>query len=289
MTHVADAWNRFWFRPASPLGPIAVRALLAGNALWIVLSRPTLPNLTSWPDEMWRDAMPYRALRFLIVPGQPAIEQLLFALLHVALLAALVGVVPRAACAVSGVLLYHFAPFEEVLAHPQGPALRGLTFPLLGLLALSFAPAPRLRDDWSPDFRWPVALAQALFCFQYVAPAIAKLKVAGFAWALPETVSRSIVWTASTFAEPLPWARTVATSAFLCGVIAVTTLVTEVLFPLVLVSSRAAAVLVPIVAVGHVGVAKTLGVVFLNFPMLLMYIDWDALARRLESRRRQKL
>ena len=36
--HALMFWNRFWFRPASPLGMLAVRFILAANALWLVLA-----------------------------------------------------------------------------------------------------------------------------------------------------------------------------------------------------------------------------------------------------------
>jgi hypothetical protein len=284
MNRVMQLWDDFWFRPASPLGPRAVRTIVAANALWIILSRPSLPQATNWPAVMWKPAMPMRALRFGIVPGHPLVEYVLFGLLHVALVCAIVGLWPRLASALSGILLYHFGAFEEVIAHAPGPAFRGLTFPILALLALSFGRAPKNDDAWSPDFRWPVALAQALFCFQYVAPAIAKLKAAGLSWASADTVSRSIIWTASSFYEFPPWAESVARNSFLCGTIAIVTLASEVLFPIVLVSPRAAAILIPLALIGHIGVAMTIGVVFLNIPMLLIFVDWDALAARFHAR-----
>jgi hypothetical protein len=281
--NLSQAWQRFWFRSASPLGPIVVRTLLAVNALWIIMSRPNLPALSGWPRVFWASAIPYRAARFLIVPGMPQLEMGLYMLLHIALIACIIGILPRLACFASGLLLYHFAPFEEVMWHSQGPALRGLTFPVLGLLVLSFAPGPGVghRSSWSPEFRWPVALVQALFCFQYLGPGITKLKAAGLAWAMPDTIRRAIIWTTTAFAEQPPWAHRIANDAFWCGVIAVVTLVTELLFPLVLVSRTAALILPAIALIGHFGIAQTLGVAYLNALLLLIFLPFDTLASKI--------
>ncbi|HET7295482.1 MAG TPA: hypothetical protein VFM88_23910, partial [Vicinamibacteria bacterium] len=117
-----------------------------------------------------------RKLRFLMVFGLP-MERALYGVLHLTLLTALAGIFPRASCFVSGLLLYHFAPFETII-RTANPYLRGLTIPTLGLLVLSFSrcgdalalgmrqrrevPAP----SW--EYRWPLRLVQVLFCQVYL-------------------------------------------------------------------------------------------------------------------------
>ena len=62
-----SVWNRFWFRDESPVNLIAARIILALNALWLVLSRPKLTEILTWPRAFWIHADPYTRSRFLIV------------------------------------------------------------------------------------------------------------------------------------------------------------------------------------------------------------------------------
>src|SRR5688500_14201664 len=140
-------WERFWHRPEPARNLAVARVLLAGTALWMVLSRAALPEVAGLPDEMFLRVSPERRLRFLMGLG-PGAERALFALLHLALLGALLGVRPRVTCLLSAVLLYHFAPFETIIRSPN-PYLRGLTIPTLGLAILAASPcADALRLPW---------------------------------------------------------------------------------------------------------------------------------------------
>src|SRR5262245_63081429 len=108
------AWDRFWFQPASPTGLTVARALVAANTLWILLSRRDLPDIVSWPPEFWASVDRFTKLRFMVGVLPLEAERALYVLLYIALVAALVGVRARIACLVAGLLLYHFAPLEEI-------------------------------------------------------------------------------------------------------------------------------------------------------------------------------
>ena len=110
----ASAWARFWYGPEPALNLAAARVLLAAAGLWVVLSRHDLPGILAYPPELWAGVSPERRLRFLMVLDVGA-ERALYALLHAALVCALLGVWPRVACFASGLLLYHFAPFETII------------------------------------------------------------------------------------------------------------------------------------------------------------------------------
>lgn len=279
IARMASAWTHFWFRPAAPLGLIAARTLVSAHALWIVLSRPDLPDIVAWPAEFWLRVPTTLALRYLIFPLPPAVEWVLYALLHLALLASLVGVSPRLACLGAGVLLYHFAPFEEVLWHNIGPFFRGLTLPTLALFILSFAPVPRLNVPASPDFRWPLALIQVLFAFHYLFPGVGKLLHGGLEWASVENIRNTIIVGATSYPTPPPWAHAIVSDVVLVRAIGLGTLVFELLFPVVLFYPMAAWILIPIAVAGHVGITLTFGVFFLSMPLLLLYLDWEAIDR----------
>jgi hypothetical protein len=277
------AWVRFWFRPASPWGLLGVRSLVVLNVLWILLSRPDLPNLAGWPREFWASVNRFTAVRYLLLGLPPAVEHGLYGLLHVALVTALFGVAPRASCFISAALLYHFAPLEAIFWSRLGPYFNGLTFPILALFVLSFAALPRRNAAWSPEYRWPLALLQILFTFHYVAAWFSKLHTAGWSWVSAENIAGMVRWTIA-WGVTTPLAPAVSGSPAACWAIAILTMLIETLFVLVPFSRWAARVLVPLAALGHIGIVMVLGIVFLNLPLLLIYLDWDRLDERLRAR-----
>ena len=273
-------WERVWFRPAHPLCLTAARVILAAQALWILLSRPDLPDLARWPAGFW--VLSGRALpaRFGIVGLGVDVEHALFLVLHVALLAALLGLRPRLACLVSGLLLYHFAPFEELVARMPHTAFGGLTVPTLGLLVLSFAEAPPWRGAPSADYRWPFALVQLLVAFSYFFPALAKLRFSGPGWFTADNIRYYALGNFAVTAAPLaPW---VAERPLVCRLIALGTLALEGLSPLVVFSRAFAMAFVPAALVFHIGIVLVIGYFFPSVPLLLLLLDWDGLGRRLD-------
>jgi hypothetical protein len=275
---LAAAQEGVWLGPASPRGVLAVRTLLAAQALWILLSRPDLPSLVEWPADFWESIDPWLARRYGIIGLPPVIERTLFVLLYASLAATLVGLVPRVSCLASGLLLYHFAPFEEILAGLPHTAFGGLTVPTLGLLILSFAPPIGWRDrEPSPEHRWPVVLIQAVFAFTYFSAGLGKLRFAGLDWFTADNIR---AW--AVVNHPLtdaPGALWLASSPVACWAAALGTLVLELGFPLAVVSRSAARILVPLGAAFHLGIYLTLGYAFLSLPLLLVYVDWGRPSR----------
>jgi hypothetical protein len=281
----AERWERFWYRPASPLGPAAARSLVAANALWIVLSRADLPEVVAWPPEFWTSVTWAYRVRYLM-SGHLGLERVLFAVLVLALLAALFGRWHRGSCLLSALLLYRLAPLDNVISSRIGPYFNGLTLPVVALAILAFAPAPRLSAPPSPEYRWPLALVQMHLCFNYVFPGLSKLLVSGLAWMTADNM-RGTILVFNAF-EPPPRLLAIAfvRHPLACQALAIATVVVEVLFFLVLFSRRARRVLVPLAAATHVGIVLVLGVMFLNLPLLALFLDWDSLDRRWRARPR---
>lgn len=284
----ASAWARFWYGPEAARNLAAARILLAATALWVVLSRHDLPSILAYPPEMWAGVSPERRVRFLMVFGV-GFERALHALLHVALVCALVGLRPRVACFLSGVLLYHFAPFETII-RTANPYLRGLTIPCLGLLIVSFSrcgdalalwPRPRGRAGPSGDYRWPLRLVQVLFCQIYLFAGWSKLFVTGWSWASAENVrGHLLALNQALVADPgASWGYAVARHPLACSVLAWAGLALEFAFPLVLFSSTARWVLLPAAALFHAANSILFRIFFQNVPLLLLFVDWEALAR----------
>src|SRR5262249_34845611 len=125
MSRLALAWERFWFRPAEPGNLIAARVILAGAALWILLSRPGLPDLLSWPAACRAGFDPAVTWRFLHFGQPPWAEKALFVVLLLCLACVLAGLRTRWAAVCSALLLYHFAPLMDPLHTRGGPYFLG--------------------------------------------------------------------------------------------------------------------------------------------------------------------
>jgi hypothetical protein len=279
----AALWERVWFRPAHPLCLIATRAIVSLQALWILLSRPDLPDLSRWPAEFWVLTGRWLPARFGIVGLPHAVEQGLFLVLHAALVAALVGLRPRLSCFVSGLLLYHFAPFEEVIAGMPHTAFGGLTIPVLALLVLSFAELPRFGAAPSAEYRWPFALVQLLLAFSYFFPALAKLRFSGVGWFTAENIRYYALGNFPVTGAPLaPW---VAERPLVCAAIALGTLALEGLSPLAVLSPAVAMAFIPAALAFHIGIVLVIGYFFPSLPLLLLLLDWDGIGRRRDPAR----
>jgi hypothetical protein len=288
-----SAWARFWYGPEPARNLAAARILLAAAALWVVLSRHDLGSIVAYPPELWAGVSPQRRVRFLMLFGA-GFERALYALLHLSLVCALLGVWPRVACFVSGLLLYHFAPFETII-RTANPYLRGLTLPCLGLLVVSFSrcgdalalvPRPPASPPPSGDYRWPLRLVQVLFCQIYLFAGWSKLFTTGWSWASADNVrGHLLALNQALVADPAAsWGYAVARNPLACGALAWAGLALEFAFPLVLVSRAARRVLLPAAAVFHAANSILFRIFFQNVPLLLLFVDWEALAR---ARRRE--
>jgi HTTM domain len=284
------AWDRFWYRPEGAENLAMARIILAGTALWVVLSRYDMPAVLTFPPEVWSGVSPERRVRFLMLFGLES-ERVLYGALHVTLVGALVGILPRVACVASALLLYHFAPFETVIRTPN-PYLRGLTLPTLGLLIVALGPCggrfalfPRPvhpPPDPSPAYRWPLVLVQVLFCQIYFFAGYAKLFTSGLAWATPDNI-RGHLLILNQILYPDPASSpgyAVARSAVACAVIALGGLAFELVFPVILFSRAARWILVPVAAAFHVANSLIFRIFFQNVTLLLLFVDWSSLLGR---------
>ncbi|MGH9459415.1 MAG: hypothetical protein ACRD2J_17410 [Thermoanaerobaculia bacterium] len=271
---MTESWNRFWFREAAPLGVIAARVLLASNALWILLSRPMLPALRAWPSVFWDPVDPAILRRFLIFEIPVAVEIALFWILCLSLAATIAGLAPRLNCFVSALLLYHFAPFEDVLASVGGPFFHGLTIPVTGLMILAVADRPRLESDPSPEWRWPLALIRLLFAFTYLFSGISKLANPGLVWATAANFEGLVLGMVFPDVRPA-WGSVFIGNDLLNWGGAIAGIAMDLLFITAVFSRRAARWIVPAAAAVHLLVVPVLGVVFLNLPLLLLFVNWD--------------
>ena len=289
---VLGTWERFWFAPEAPVNLAAARMVLAAQALWILLSRD-IPGLSALPAVFWSAVPASARWRFLIFEGHASLEATLQAAALLALVAALLGVGARPACAAAALLLYHLAPLETLFFTPS-PWAKGLTIPVLGLLTLSLSPC---ADAWrvgrfhrerafSPEHGWPLRLIQLFVCQPYLFSGIAKLEAAGPAWALPDNIRAWLLQAnqdpeLAVFRAPGLW---LADRPVLCLALGIAALLLDLGFVAVLFSKRARRVLVPAALVFHAAILVTQNYAFLSAPLLLVFVDWSPHAARGRAR-----
>ena len=283
---VRRAWERFWFTPEGRTNLAVARVLLALVALWIVLSRRDLPSILEFPHAIWSNVLFERRLRFGLLLGADT-ERALWGVLHVALAATICGLATRWAALASGLLLYHFAPLETVV-WTGNPYLRGLTIPALGLLVVaasaSAGAAPRRGAVETPSWenRWPIVLIQLLFAQIYFFAGWSKLAASGLSWLSPENIRNYVLVLDQLIGFPggTPGGNAIIRWPAVAAGTALAGLLLDLLFPLVLVSRRARWVLLPAAAFFHVANGVVFHIWFQNAPLLLLFVDWEALGKR---------
>jgi len=269
-----EAWNAFWFRPSAPNGIIAARVVIALNALWLIASRPLLPDVVRWPAPFWTHADVFIRTRFFVLPLPFFVEMTLYAILAIALVGAAAGIALRVCAFAAAILIYHFAPMEDIFTSIGGPFFRGFTLPLLGLLILAQSQRPKRSDGPSSEFRWPLALMQVLFAFTYLLSGFSKLRIAGASWSTGDTFESIVLAMMIPDSVP-PWAHFFVGNALLCWLGAIVGTALDFLFIVAVLSRRAARLIIPITFIAHLVIIRVLGVVFLGMPMLLLFVNWD--------------
>jgi len=274
-----DGWNGFWFAEEPWRNIAAARILLAATALWVVLSRFDLPSVLQFPPEMLTYASPAVRLRFAIV-FPIAVERFLYALLHLSLLATLFAIRIRICAFASGVLLYHFQPFETLI-WTSNPYLRGLTIPALGLFILSFFPEIDLRDAATVP-RWPLALIQVLVAELYFFAGYSKLITSGFQWASHENIRRWLLLLEQAYGPTNhPWGYWAASVPLMPEAIGWFGIAFELLFPVTLLWRRTRIVFIPLAVMFHLANAVMFHIVLQELSILLVFVDWQAVTDRM--------
>lgn len=281
-------WEAFWFAQESPRNLAAARILVAAHALWVLLSRDPAA-LSGLPAEFWTSVSDGARWRFLLFEGRPGLETLLQWAAVGALTAALLGLWTRVSCLAAGLLLYHLAPLETMIFTPS-PWVKGFTISVPALLVLSFS---RCADAWSLgrrrgeeaapwEYNWPLRLVQLFLCQVYLFAGYAKLVKTGPGWISVESVQRYILQylqneQIATFTALGAW---IADRPALCLLAAISAIAVDLGFIVVLFSRRARRWVLPLVAVWHLLILLSLNIAFLEVPLLLLFVDWEAVRRR---------
>jgi len=267
---VKSWFERLCFTPATRRSLVIARVIVALYSLWLVLSRPAIAGVSDFPAAM----LPLRHRTFLIRFGilllPPPVEHLLYWLMPILLIVVLFGWYVRATAIASSLLLYHFAPLEEIVSgtlpsHGHG----GFAFPVLALLVIAFADWKE-RAATSPEYRWPVVMLQTLVALQYFLGGLSKIRFAGFTWYSGHNIAATLDELVTLTGAP--WGHWAALHPSLCWAIAIATFALEFLFPLAVVWPRTRWVIIPAALVAALLRAQLYGLYNLGTPLLLLFV-----------------
>ena len=273
-------FERTFFEETTPVNAGVMRIVTAANALWIVLSRPNLPDLLLWPDAMWSTVMPQTHWRFLLLWNDRT-EWALWLALHAALVLTLFGIATRWSALAAGLLLYHFAPLESIW-NGGNPYLRGFTISVIALLTVAAsASAGEFRElqrrSW--EHRWPVVLIQFVFCSMYFFAGLSKLVTSGLEWMTAENMRLVILGLDQVLSFPggRSGALFVADRPWLAAAVGVIGIAFELIFPLALFSRRVRIVALAGAVFFHIANYFALHIHFPEMALLVVFIDWQRL------------
>ena len=247
----------------------SARVIVAAYSLWILLSHPFLPSVAGWPDVFWRQVPRTLLVRFGYIGLHPWIEWLLFALLIVCLVAVLCGAAIRITAFAAGLLLYHFAPLDSMLAAGDFIGMGGLTVPTLFCFAL-----------WAADreAQWPVAFAQFLLGLSFLFGGITKLTYVGWRWYTASNIQQTALTSWSLSGRPA--ALWLASHSGAAWVAAIGSATLDALFVFAFASRPIRWIVVPLAIVALVVRSAVFGIHWLPAPLLLVFFDWQRLERR---------
>jgi hypothetical protein len=285
-----DAWlERFYFTPSAPAALALCRIWLFAFVIYTAL-RYDLRPWANVPEELWRPIL----LLSWVPPALRTLDVLSAA--RLALLAAagasLLGLATRYSTRLSlGLAIF-------VFGFPQcfGKVNHGLTIVMfaLGIFAVSRcgdalsldAALRKLRGPRPPgpsgDYRWPIALMQALMMTAFFASAVAKLRNSGLDWVASDHLLNTLLRNFYTgHNPPTGLGQWLAQFPLLCHVAAGLSLWNEFSAPLALYNRRYRWWVVPNLLAMQIGIYLTMGVSFEGFWVCyLFWIDWNWVAER---------
>lgn len=281
----AEAWL---FAPGDPRRLAAVRiglcALLAAR-----LAGGPYPELATQPEALFR---PISFLRLLDRMPSPEAVAVLQAFALGAAVLATVGLLTRFTLPAAWLAALPLVAMTSSL----GKVVHNDVLLLLCLVPLLPSPA---GAAWSldarqrpvarpgPAFGWPVRTAMVVVAGSYLFSGLAKLFHAGPAWVASGNLRWVLYASSDAQPEPNPFALFVADRPLLAQLIAAATLAVELGFPLVLWRPRLAWLFVPAVVAMHggIGLAMHLDYSVMAATVLVVLVDWPALADRIRGQR----
>jgi hypothetical protein len=288
MTAIARAWDRFWFAPGSASSLGLCRLLFFGMlAAWLVPH-----DFSAWggySSVFWMPIWVFRVAR--LQPLSPDNLVLMQTVWKTSLILSAIGLFTRPAMVVAAVLGFYLIG----LPHNFGQTQHFDTLVVLVLVALALSRAgdawaldaylnPRRihMPDESGEYTWPIRFVWVAMSLIFCAAGLSKLRHSGLDWILSDNFSLLLLRQQYHISDGDPlttWGIVVAGHPWLSHAMAASAVMVETLFPLVLVSRYARAVLVPAGLLFLVGIRLLMGPTFEQFMMCYVFwVPWDRVA-----------
>lgn len=294
MRVVRARWQNFWFEPAQPDNLGLCRALFFAGLFLLYLQQ----DFSAWSevgDVFWKPIPVFESLHIPVLPGVWII--VLQNLWKIALGLSCLGLCTRLSTALSFVAGFYLLG----LPHNFGKIHRydAIVVIVLGIMALS-----RCGDAWSVDrllrrahfsatarsgeYTWPIKMVWMTLALVFFGAGVSKLKNSGIAWINSDSLSILLIKHYYHYAAEDPvtrWGLTVARYDRLCRVLAATTVIFEIGYPLAIFSKSARWIIVPVTLAMLAIVRLIMGPWF--YPVMLchlFWVPWDRVALRLRLR-----
>ena len=297
---IAARWNRFWFAPA-PAEDLAITRFVFAAGVFLYYLPAGMHRYGEVPRGFFQPSALFDYLGLPVLDGASlaAIE----AIWLLAWLAVALGFFTRsaavAACVGSLYLLGLKNSFPRMSFHSDIP-----TVFMAAILAGARSGDVLSVDAWlarrrgrpialeAEEYGWPRQLARVFLAWMFFAAGVAKVRHSGF----PEWILSDVTWISLVAANYGPFVHTRppfpnlgaalvrSSEAFATGLAAMTQ-ITELFYPLALISRVARWILVPAMIALLVGIWVTMGALF--FVTVLahaFWIPWSATMRRTAAR-----
>jgi hypothetical protein len=287
-------WVDFWFEPASPVDLGAFRALYFGLSFLYFASW----DFSGWgdlPDWYYRPTPLFRLLG-LPVLSSGAIWALQTAW-KVSLLTSALGLATRVSTLTCAALSFYLIGLNQCFGKTHHAA--ALSFLTIAILSLSRCGDSCSIDAWikrrmsgsepkaSGEYGWPLRMVWLAMSLIFLNAGISKLRHSGLAWVTTDNMSLNLI----EFAIPglgrpySSYGPELGRYVPLTQLMAASTLVVELLFPLAMISRRARLALVPSMFLMQVGITLFMGRSFV--PFMFSYLAWVPWSRLVHRRRAQ--
>lgn len=276
---VLRAAERWLFAPGDARRLVAVRTGLSLLLAWR-LSRGVYLALAGQPEALFRPISFMRV--FGAMPGRGVVLAVQIAGVAAALAAA-ARLRPRVTLPVA----WAAGVFLGGMHTSIGKVMHNELLLLLALVPFLFAPDPRGARGRSVRLGWPVRTAMAAVALVYLFTGLAKLVESGPAWVTSDNLRWALYASSETQAAPNPVALFVADRPVLARLAAAGILAIELGFPVALVSAVTRRAFVAGAVAFHAGTWLAMGLDYWAWvgTVLVVFVDWPGLARRLASSR----
>ena len=285
-----SAWSRFWFKPSSPID-LGVSRVLFFAGLFAMYAAEDFRPWGAVSEAFWLPLPLFSVLH--LRPLSPEILGVLQAVWRVALVSSAVGFFSRTSTAIAAAL----GTYLLGLPHNFGQTYHfdALLVIALAVLACSRAGDACSIDAWrasrrhpqpSGEYTWPIRTVWVAMSVVFFAAGLAKLRYGGLAWITSNNMSILLTRALYHVSDADPITRVglwIAGHHWVASALAASAVVTEVAFPLALVSRRARLIFVPAAIAMLIAIRAMMGPTFGGFLVAnVFWVPWHAIIARVE-------